>query len=275
MTLAGSCVSTAKVDSRSASPQQEQPRENGDPAADDSFVAVEGSAIVAAVVTPTTGSSANPADEAQETSPGAGGRSEGEIVLDDEEDEARRVARCNRLSATITYALESIMSFRFTTSEHPLGEPNKLFSFSVASRASNYNFRMEARTTHFGVWCISPLRIPEGQRVRVAEFIARVNYTILLGLFDTDMSDGEIRFKILQRNVDGVCDSPRLIATLLTISFQAMDKYFPGIMQVTYAGVSPERAVRECESRSRDDDDDDDGEGGGSESRRDGVAVDQ
>jgi hypothetical protein len=272
MTLAGSAVSKIKVNSPPASPRREQLSQSDGHLARDCVVVGEyDSTVLPVVVTPTSQPSAEPANDTQETNPPDGGRSEEEVALndDDSEDEARALARCNRLSTTITYTLDRIMSFRYSTPDHPLGGPNKLFTFSCQAHSSNYNCRMEARTTHFGVWCISPLRVPEEQRVRVAEFIARVNYTLLLGLFDMDLSDGEVRFKIIHRNVEGVCNSPRLITTFFGIALQMMDKYFPGMMKVTYAGMSPEQAARDCE---RDGDDENEV---GAASSRGGVVHDQ
>jgi hypothetical protein len=103
---------------------------------------------------------------------------------------------------------------------------------------------MEARPKHFLLFYTSPLKIPTQKRAAVAEFICRVNYILLQGCLEMDMGDGEVQYKIVQRNAD--MTAPTVVELFLTAMF-VMDKFFPGIMAVTYADRSPDQAFHDCE----------------------------
>ena len=44
-------------------------------------------------------------------------------------------------------------------------------------------------------YSLAPVRCPEDKRALMAEFITRANYGMVIGNFEMDFSDGEIRFK--------------------------------------------------------------------------------
>jgi hypothetical protein len=164
----------------------------------------------------------------------------------DDDSEEASLARCYRLRASIDQALGGLLGLTYNQASHPMGDPSLCYVFNCTSKYSNYSCRVEARPLHLGVVCTSPIRIPEEHRVKVAELATRVNYRLVMGSIDMDFADGEVRFRLFHRNVSGICDDPRLIASLVTTAITSMDLHFPGIMKVTYGGVSPEQALREC-----------------------------
>lgn len=73
------------------------------------------------------------------------------------------------------------------------------------------------------VLCYCP-KIPEDKRLEAATAVAVANYGVVNGSFDYDISDGEIRFRVVHNYSTGV-PSDDLIHYLLGISFNTTDKY--------------------------------------------------
>ena len=76
----------------------------------------------------------------------------------------------------------------------------------------------------------------------IAEFITRANYGLILGNFELDYTDGEIRYKT-SIDVEGDRLSPALIHNLVYTNVLTMDQYLPGLMAVLEQGISPEQAI--------------------------------
>ena len=89
--------------------------------------------------------------------------------------------------------------------------------------------------------------VPE-RRVALSEFLTRANYGLVLGNFEMDFSDGEIRYKT-SIDVEGGQLTTQMVKTLVYTNVLMMDKYLPGIMSVLYASVPPEQALAAVEGR--------------------------
>lgn len=98
----------------------------------------------------------------------------------------------------------------------------------------------------FVFYSIFPVRAPENKLADVAEFITRANYGMIIGNFELDYADGEIRYKT-SVDVEDVELAEPLIRHLIYANVLTLDKYFPGLMRLLYAGISPADAVAEVE----------------------------
>lgn len=87
---------------------------------------------------------------------------------------------------------------------------------------------------------------PEDKRLAMAEFLTRANYGMVIGNFEMDFSDGEIRYKTAI-DVEDDRLTPALIKRLVYPNVLTMDRYLPGIMTVIYGDVSPEQAIARIE----------------------------
>ena len=79
-------------------------------------------------------------------------------------------------------------------------------------------------------------------RPAAAEFVARANFGLVIGNFELDMRDGEVRYRVGHMIVDGQLDEVtirRLISTALSTS----DRYFPSFMQLLFGGLTAGDAV--------------------------------
>ena len=98
----------------------------------------------------------------------------------------------------------------------------------------------------FVFYSICPVKAPEKQRMPIAEFLTRANYGMIIGNFELDLNDGEIRYKT-SIDVKGDELSQPLISHLVYANVLTMNRYLPGIMKVLYAGAAPAEAVAEIE----------------------------
>lgn len=99
----------------------------------------------------------------------------------------------------------------------------------------------------FVFYSVFPVRAPENQLADVAEFINRANFGMIIGNFELDYSDGEIRYKT-SVDIEDVDLSEPLLRHMIYANVLTMDKYFPGLMRVLYGGISPVAAIEEVEA---------------------------
>ena len=97
----------------------------------------------------------------------------------------------------------------------------------------------------------APVEAPEDKRLAMAEFLTRANYNLILGNFEMDFSDGEIRYKT-SIDVEGDRLTPALIKPIIYSNLQMMDKYLPGITSVIEGSESPEAAVNRIDNPPSD-----------------------
>lgn len=96
------------------------------------------------------------------------------------------------------------------------------------------------------VYSMLPVKTPEALRATVAEFITRANYGMIIGNFELDYNDGEVRYKT-SLDVENAQELYPLIKNLVYSNVMTMDRYMPGLMRVIYGGVSAQEAVQEIE----------------------------
>jgi hypothetical protein len=98
-------------------------------------------------------------------------------------------------------------------------------------------------------YSVCPNAAPEDRRIPAMEFITRANYELVVGNYEMDLRDGEIRYKT-SVDVEGTEISPALIRQVVYFNVMTMNKYLPGLMSVLYANVTPEQAIRQIEGKA-------------------------
>jgi hypothetical protein len=101
----------------------------------------------------------------------------------------------------------------------------------------------------FVFYSVCGSKVPPHKREAVAELLHRVNFGLIIGNFEIDMDDGEVRYKT---SIDVEDDrlSYALIKRLVYPNVLMMDKYYPGIMAVIYGNIDPKEAVELVEAGS-------------------------
>ena len=104
----------------------------------------------------------------------------------------------------------------------------------------------------FLFYAICPIKAPDKKRAAVAEFITRANYGMVIGNFELDHSDGEIRFKSSLDVEDSELTEP-MVRSAVYWAVVMMDKYLPGLLQVIGGDIRPVDAIDEIEAEDHKD----------------------
>lgn len=102
----------------------------------------------------------------------------------------------------------------------------------------------QARETEgqFIFYSVLPLKAPQVKHQAVVEYITRANYGMIIGNFEFDFSDGEIRYKT-SIDIDSSNLDIAVIGQLVYTNLLNVDKYLPGIIEVLDGEISPEEAI--------------------------------
>jgi len=131
---------------------------------------------------------------------------------------------------------------------HEVIEDLPMVRSRYAGRHGNYDcwFQDRPNEQQLMFYARAPTNAVEDKRQAVAEFMTRANYGMVIGNFELDLKDGEMRYKA---SVDYEHIQVNN-AFLKNMSYQVvvnMDRYLPGIMKLLYSDITPEEAVAEIE----------------------------
>lgn len=127
--------------------------------------------------------------------------------------------------------------------------PNQVLRLGFSGKNANFvcYAEMHAPAETFVFYSVYPLKVPKHKRMAAAEYLTRANYGLLVGNFEFDFRDGEIRFKT---SVDAEeLDIAPLIKRLVYTNIMMADKYFHSLMQVIYSDIDPKLAIEQAEIR--------------------------
>ena len=103
-------------------------------------------------------------------------------------------------------------------------------------------------------YSVIPVTAPEGRRAAVSELLTRVNYGMLIGNFELDMDDGEIRYKtsidmegLVPLSAEDRSVSKLLWKSLVYANVLVSDQYLPVIKSVIEGHAEPAEALEQIE----------------------------
>ncbi|MEQ8540322.1 MAG: YbjN domain-containing protein [Coleofasciculus sp. D1-CHI-01] len=101
----------------------------------------------------------------------------------------------------------------------------------------------------FVFYSVCPAKVPKPKRRAVGEFLSRANYGMIIGNFELNFDDGEVRYKtsIDVKNND---ISSEIIKQLVYTNVMMMDQYLPGITSVISGKMSPAEAIAQIEAKT-------------------------
>ena len=125
-------------------------------------------------------------------------------------------------------------------------EPSLLLT--VTGQHANYLCYAKAREQQdqFIFYALYPMKAPEEKRQSVAEYVTRANYGLVIGNFELDMGDGEVRYKT-SIDVEGAQLTLSLFRSLVQANLVTADRYYPGFMALLYTSVTPAEAIAQIE----------------------------
>jgi hypothetical protein len=142
-------------------------------------------------------------------------------------------------------------------------EGMSVLSMGFSGKSGKWQCYAQARELQqqFVFYSVLPVNVPKEKRAKVAEFITRVNYGMIVGNFEMDFDDGEIRYKT-SIDIEGAELIPPLIRQIVYANIIITDRYLNSLMRVIYSEVTPEVAISEADLETMkefgDLDDDDD-----------------
>ena len=113
-----------------------------------------------------------------------------------------------------------------------------------------WNCYAQARESQeqFIFYSIYPELVPVDKRLTVAELLTRINYGLVIGNFEMDFNDGEIRYKT-SIGVEEDILTYQVIKRLVYANVTIMDRYLPAIRAVMDRNMSPEEAIAQIEGQ--------------------------
>jgi hypothetical protein len=136
-----------------------------------------------------------------------------------------------------------------------------ILSLVFAGKSGKWVCYAQAREEQhqFVFYSVCPVNAPPNRRAAAAEFITRANYGMIIGNFEMDYDDGEIRYKT-SLDVEGIGLTAPLAKHLVYANVIIMDQYLPGILAVIYGNSSPQEEIKKIEAGHHPFEDDDDDE---------------
>lgn len=133
-------------------------------------------------------------------------------------------------------------------------EPRGILRMGFTGDNGNWLCFLQAREAQrqIAFYSICPLRVPEAKRLLVAEFLARANYGLVIGNFEQDWDDGEVRYKT-SLDVEDSELSVTLLSHIVYANVTTMDRYLPGIVAVIAGSQGPSDAVSVIEASREPD----------------------
>ncbi len=107
--------------------------------------------------------------------------------------------------------------------------------------------RAREEQEQFIFYSILDLNTPEPRRTEMAEFLTRANYGMIIGNFELDFSDGEVRYKT-SIDFEGSVITDALCKQVVYANVYTVDRYFAGIMAVAFGGQSAAEAIKAIEN---------------------------
>lgn len=97
---------------------------------------------------------------------------------------------------------------------------------------------------------ILPISVDEEDRAKVAEFLHRANYGLMIGNFDFDFRDGEISYRVAIYCGDEDFEPPTYeqINFAVVISLMMIQKYGDALIKVVFGLLEAEEAIDSVES---------------------------
>ena len=125
-----------------------------------------------------------------------------------------------------------------------LAEDQALLSLPYQGQNGQWLCYAQAREAEqqFIFYSVCPVNVPAARRMAVAEFVTRANYGLVIGNFELDLDDGELRYKTAL-DVEGDAISLALIRQCVYPNVLMMDLYLPALMRVVYGQATPVEAL--------------------------------
>lgn len=106
--------------------------------------------------------------------------------------------------------------------------------------------RVFEKTERILVYSIFPTQVADAQRPQLALMLTQINYGLILGNFEFDLSDGEIRYKT-SIDVEGIALNSTLLRNLLYGNFFSVDLYYHALTKAIEGDDDLQQLIQQAE----------------------------
>lgn len=92
------------------------------------------------------------------------------------------------------------------------------------------------------VYGVLPFTVEDDQRLAAAELVTRINHGLVIGNFELDFSDGEVRYKT-SLDFEGEALSEKLLIQLVRANLAIVDAYLPAFIALAIRRLAPAAAL--------------------------------
>ena len=121
-------------------------------------------------------------------------------------------------------------------------EGGALFTFSALGDHGAYPTLVYARAPFLICLARFSHTVPDARRLEVAEFLHRVNYGLLLGNFEMDYDEGEVRFRTSLMAEGSL--THEVLDRYIQMPAAMLDRYAPGLAAIVADGEIAGEALR-------------------------------
>ena len=134
---------------------------------------------------------------------------------------------------------------------HQQMQDRETVTLNLRTDISNYRlaFDFKEELDLVILYVLHEQNVIESKRSEVAEYLTRANYGIVLGNYEMDFTDGEIRYKVSIDVEDGVL-SEAMVENMISASIASVDRYFSGLMAIQYGDMSAIEAISRSEKET-------------------------
>ena len=157
--------------------------------------------------------------------------------------EERELGMGRIFNAVVDYLSED--DWKYTVLD---GEDALMLSFRGRSGSWQCFARADEEKECFSFYSVLPPHATEDKQAAVGEFINRANYGLIVGNFEMDYRDGQVRYKT-SLDIEGGELTPKMIENIIYANLMTMDDYFPGFMDVMYGDKDPGEVIELIENR--------------------------
>jgi hypothetical protein len=123
------------------------------------------------------------------------------------------------------------------------------FGLKLGTKIKTLSYVVYVKERGYIVYAVSPISADESDpnvMSEIAEFICRANYGLVMGNFEFDFHDGEIRYKVHVVSDDEVPSSDIIRRSIYCPAIM-FKRYAPGIVNVIFNDMPAETAIEKCE----------------------------
>lgn len=121
--------------------------------------------------------------------------------------------------------------------------------FKIKGKLSALQFRIRVKNSFYVSYAYIDMHCDEAQRVEVAKYLTMANYGLYCGNFETDLNDGEIRYKYLV-DCSYCMPSKDMIESSLDTPIAMFERYGDELLKIMFGMQTAEEGIKIAEGQS-------------------------